>query len=112
DQVLREFDVDPSTGLIVNGHVPVRVDKGESPLKRSRKAITIDGAFSEAYGDHGYTLVLEPDRIVLAKHHHFESVEAALHEGVDIVPSVQVIRTFDRPRRMGDSDRGQAIRLE
>ena len=83
-----------------------------SPLKRSGKAITIDGAFSEAYGDHGYTLVLEADRIVLAKHHHFESVDAALHKGVDIVPSVQVIRTFDAPRLMGGSDRGESIRLE
>ncbi len=47
-------------GLIVNGHVPVKVEAGESPLKRSGKAITIDGAFSEAYGDYGYTLLLEP----------------------------------------------------
>lgn len=112
DQVLAEFGVDPATGLIVNGHVPVKVDKGESPLKRSGKAITIDGAFSEAYGDHGYTLVLEPGRIILAKHHHFASVDAALQDGVDIVPSVQVIRTLTQPRRMGDSDRGRSIRLE
>lgn len=112
EKVLEEFGVDPSTGLIVNGHVPVKVDKGESPLKRSGKAITIDGAFSEAYGDHGYTLVLEPGRIVLAKHHHFESVEAALRDGVDIVPSVQVIRTFDTRRRIRDSDRGRALGLQ
>jgi hypothetical protein len=52
----------PKDGLIVNGHVPVRSRRGESPIKRSGKAITIDGAFSEAYGDHGYTLVLEADR--------------------------------------------------
>ena len=78
DSVLTEFGVPSEDGLIVNGHVPVRVEKGESPLKRSGKAITIDGAFSEAYGDYGYTLVLEPNRIVLAEHHHFESVDAAL----------------------------------
>ena len=64
----------------------VKIEKGESPLKRSGKAITIDGAFSQAYGDHGYTLVLEPTRTLLAKHHHFESVEAAVRDGVDIVP--------------------------
>ena len=55
----------PARGLIVNGHVPVKIEKGEAPLKRSGKAITIDGAFSEAYGDHGYTLVLEADRTFL-----------------------------------------------
>jgi fructose-1,6-bisphosphatase-3 len=111
-KVLTEFGVEPVDGLIVNGHVPVKVEKGESPLKRSGKAITIDGAFSEAYGDYGYTLVLEATRIVLAEHHHFESVEAALRDGVDIVPRVQEIRVFDKPRCTRDTERGQRIRYE
>ena len=84
----REFGVDPERGLIVNGHVPVKIEKGESPIKRSGKAITIDGAFSEAYGDHGYTLVLEPDRIAAGRAPHFESVEAAVRDGEDIIPKV------------------------
>jgi fructose-1,6-bisphosphatase III len=33
DKVLSEFGVDPSQGMIVNGHVPVKVEKGESPLR-------------------------------------------------------------------------------
>ena len=109
EKVLREFGVSTVSGLIVNGHVPVKVDDGESPLKRSGKAITIDGAFSEAYGDYGYTLVLESDRIVLAEHHHFESVEAAIRDGVDIVPRVQTIRTFDTPKSTRDTERGERI---
>lgn len=114
NKVLSEFGMATDGGLIVNGHVPVKVETGESPLKRSGKAITIDGAFSEAYGDYGYTLVLEPNRIVLAEHHHFESVDAALRDGIDIVPTVQEIRTFDSPRRLSDTERGQRIgyRLE
>lgn len=109
DKVLVEFGMDPRDGLIVNGHVPVKVEEGESPLKRSGKAITIDGAFSEAYGGYGYTLLLEPDRIVLAQHSHFESVEAAVRDGVDIIPQVQTIRQFDAARRTGDTERGQRI---
>ena len=109
DKVLAEFGMDADGGLIVNGHVPVKVEAGESPLKRSGKAITIDGAFSEAYGDHGYTLLLEPDRIVLAQHSHFDSVEAAIRDGVDIVPKVQEIRAFDAPRCTRDTERGQRI---
>lgn len=112
DKVLAEFGVHPDRGLIVNGHVPVKIEDGESPLKRSGKAITIDGAFSEAYGDHGYTLVLESDRTILAKHHHFESVDAAIRDGVDIVPSVQVIREWDQPRRMAHTERGEQFRCE
>lgn len=110
DSVLEEFGMQIEGGLIVNGHVPVKVEAGESPLKRSGKAITIDGAFSEAYGDYGYTLVLEPNRTVLAEHHHFESVEAAIREGIDIVPKVQEIRVFDEPRRTSSTERGQRIR--
>ena len=110
EKVLAEFGVDPKEGLIVNGHVPVKIEAGESPLKRSGKAITIDGAFSEAYGDHGYTLVLEADRTLLARHHHFESVEAAVRDGVDIVPSVTVIRTWPQARRMADTERGKEFR--
>jgi len=111
DKVLKEFGVDSARGLIVNGHVPVKIEKGESPLKKSGKAITIDGAFSEAYGDHGYTLVLESDRTLLAKHHHFDSVEAAIRDGVDIVPEVQVVREFPT-RRTSETERGRAISAE
>ena len=107
--MLAEFGC-ARTGLIVNGHVPVKIDKGESPLKTGGKAITIDGAFSPAYGDHGYTLVLEADQTFLARHHHFESVEAAVRDGVDIIPTIATIREFDRPRQVGDTEEGARIR--
>ena len=109
ERVLQEFGCDRG-GLIVNGHVPVKIDAGESPLKRGGNAITIDGAFSEAYGDHGYTLVLESDRTFLARHHHFESVASAVLDGVDIIPSIATIREFDRPRRVADTEEGARIR--
>ena len=112
DKILTEFGVDPTSGLIVNGHVPVKIEAGESPIKRSGKAITIDGAFSEAYGDHGFTLVLEADRTLLAKHHHFESVDAAIRDGVDIVPSITVVREWSKPRRMADTERGEQFRCD
>jgi fructose-1,6-bisphosphatase-3 len=88
----------------------VQVEKGESPLKRSGKAITIDGAFSEAYGDHGFTLVLEAHRTFLAKHHHFESIEAALHQGADIIPNITVVREWKPSKRVADGQRGRLIR--
>ncbi len=112
DKIMTEFGADPERGLIVNGHVPVKIEKGESPLKRSGKAITIDGAFSEAYGDRGYTLVLEADRTFLACHHSFESVEAAVRDGVDIIPSVSVVRSWEHPRRMAETERGITFRCE
>jgi len=110
DKILEEFGVDPADGLIVNGHVPVAVEKGESPIKRSGKAITIDGAFSESYGDYGFTLVLEPHRTILAMHYHFESVEAAVLHGADIIPSITVVREWKQPKRVADSWRGRRIK--
>ncbi len=112
EKVLAEFGVDPEFGLIVNGHVPVKIEAGESPIKRSGKAITIDGAFSEAYGDHGFTLVLEASRTLLAKHHHFQSVDVAVREGVDIVPNITAVREWDQPRKMADTERGDQFRCD
>lgn len=109
EKLLEEFGVDPENGIIVNGHVPVKLEKGESPIKRSGKAVVIDGAFSEAYGDHGYTLVLEPHRTFLARHHHFESVEAAVRDGADIIPSITVVREWETPKLVSDSQRGRDL---
>ncbi len=112
ESVARELGADPEKVLIVNGHVPVKLEKGESPVKRSGLAVTIDGAFSEAYGDKGYTLVIDADRTYLAQHHHFESVEAAIEQGADIVPTIQDLRTCDPPRRVRDTTKGDELREE
>jgi fructose-1,6-bisphosphatase-3 len=111
-RVLAEFDLDPASGMIVNGHVPVKVEQGEQPLKDSQQAITIDGAFSEAYGDRGYTLILDHDGTRLAEHHHFESVTEALTQGADIIPKVQEVRRYDQARCVADTESGAAIRGE
>jgi len=95
--------------LIVNGHVPVKLEAGESPLKHSGMAVTIDGAFSEAYGDHGFTLVIGAERTTLAKHHHFESVQAAIERGADIVPEVEDVRVHANPLRVADSAHGAEL---
>jgi fructose-1,6-bisphosphatase-3 len=111
-RVCEELGGDRDHGLIVNGHVPVKIDAGESPLKRSGRAVTIDGAFSEAYGDKGYTLVLEAGRTVLAQHHHFESVEEAVAAGADIIPAVTEIEAHSPPRTVADTDKGDELRGE
>jgi len=98
--------------LIVNGHVPVKLEAGESPLKKSGMAVTIDGAFSQAYGDHGFTLIIGAERTYLAKHHHFESVETAIARGADIVPEIQDLRVHARPLRVADTARGAELAEE
>ncbi len=111
-RVLADFGVDQEHGLIVNGHVPVKIEKGESPMKKSGQAITIDGAFSEVYGDNGYTLVLDADRTYLAQHHHFESISEAITQGSDIIPTIQDVGVFNPPRRVADTSEGETLRHE
>ena len=96
--------------LVVNGHVPVKTEKGEQPVKRGGNAVTIDGAFSEAYGDRGYTLVLKPDRIDLAEHGKFPGVPAVLETGQDMVPTVHTIRSFKAVRTVSETDEGGKLR--
>ncbi len=111
-RVLREFGVDPERGYIINGHVPVKLEQGEAPIKRSHRAITIDGAFAAAYGDKGFSLVLAPDRLYLAQHHHFDGADAVVKKGDDLVPSVSDVEVYDRPRTVGDTERGDELRAE
>ena len=111
-RVGAELGVDDENLLIVNGHVPVKLEEGESPLKKSGLAVTIDGAFSEAYGDHGFTLVIDAHQTYLAKHHHFDSIDGAIERGSDIVPEIQVLRQQEQPIRVGATRRGAELREE
>jgi fructose-1,6-bisphosphatase-3 len=110
-KIARDFGVGDNV-LIVNGHVPVKIEKGENPVKRGGNAVTIDGAFSEAYGDHGYTLILDPSRIALAEHAHFDSVEDVIRAGWDMVPKVKTIRTYDKPRLVSETEAGESLRQQ
>jgi fructose-1,6-bisphosphatase III len=107
--VAAEFGVGPE-GLLVNGHVPVRVEKGEEPIRRGRAAVTIDGAFSESYGDRGYTLILGPEGVSIAELHHFKSIGDAITAGADIVPKVVTVRAYESTRRVSDTEQGEIIR--
>src|SRR5262249_22854696 len=111
-RVCAELGGDPENDLIVNGHVPVKIEQGESPVKRGGRAVTIDGAFSEAYGDKGYTLVLEAGRTALAQHHHFESVDQAVAAGAHIIPQVEDLAVFERPHTVAETEKGEELARE
>ncbi|MFK7912256.1 MAG: fructose-bisphosphatase class III [Akkermansiaceae bacterium] len=108
DRVCQEMGVDEG-GLIVNGHVPVRVEQGEVPVKRGGNAVTIDGAFSEAYGDRGYTLILSPTGDYLAEHHGFKDPVSVVRSGEDIVPTMRQVRAYGDTRLIKDTDKGKRI---
>ncbi len=48
EKILLEFGLDPKDSIILNGHVPVKIKDGESPVKGEGKLIVIDGGMSKA----------------------------------------------------------------
>jgi fructose-1,6-bisphosphatase III len=112
-KILQEFGLDPNTGHIINGHVPVKVNKGERPLKAGGKLIVIDGGFSKAYqkqtGIAGYTLVFNSYGLLLAAHQPFESAQRAIEEEADIESSTEVLETNRQRIRVRDTDLGREL---
>ena len=114
DMILEEFSLKTKRGHIINGHVPVKVKEGESPVKCDGKVIVIDGGFSKPYqkvtGIAGYTLIYNSYGLILAAHDPFESTEAAIEKERDIhSDSVIVKRTLER-KTVGDTDVGKVLK--
>jgi len=113
EKILQEFGLDPATGRIINGHVPVRTIKGETPLRANGKRFVIDGGFSKPYqektGIAGYTLIYNSHGIQLVEHESFESREQAVLSGSDI-HNRTLLQDFSGKRiRIKDTDKGKEL---
>lgn len=115
-KILQEFGLNPDTGRIINGHVPVKVTKGENPIKANGRLIVIDGGFSKAYqretGIAGYTLISNSRGLLLAAHQPFESTQKAVSEEIDIDTETEIIHTNAFRMRVSDTDRGREIQAQ
>ena len=112
-QILEDFGLSAATGRIVNGHVPVRTIKGETPMRANGKRFVIDGGFSKPYqektGIAGYTLIYNSHGIQLVEHESFESREQAVLSGNDI-QNRTLLQDFSRHRiRIKDTDQGKEL---
>ena len=113
EQILAEFGLDPQSGRIINGHVPVRTIKGETPLRANGKRFVIDGGFSKPYqektGIAGYTLIYNSHGIQLVEHESFESREQAIISGSDIHNRTLLQDFSGRRIRIKDTDKGKEL---
>ena len=95
DNILKAFGVTDPNRHIINGHVPVKAVKGESPIKANGRLMVIDGGFSQAYhhetGIAGYTLVYHSRGFQLVQHEPFTSTEDAIIRGTDIKDRKSVV---------------------
>lgn len=112
-KILSEFGLDPDQGRIVNGHVPVKVVKGESPIKAGGRLLVIDGGFSKAYqketGLAGYTLIYNSYGFLLASHLAFTSTQQALEADEDLVTKTEIVEANRARQRIADTDVGRQL---
>lgn len=114
DKILKEFGLEGEKVHIINGHVPVKLKSGESPVKCDGKMIVIDGGFSKTYrgttGIAGYTLISNSYGLTLTAHEPFESKELAIEEEIDIVSKREIVVSNERRMLVGDTDNGKKMR--
>lgn len=113
ENILKEFGLDPVNAHIINGHVPVRTNKGESPMRADGIRLVIDGGFSKPYhettGISGYTLIYNSHGLQLVEHEWFESKDKAIRTGADVHSRVQ-LEDFKYHRMLvRDTDRGKEL---
>ena len=114
NRILREFGLDENSSHIINGHVPVELKKGETPIKCGGKLLIIDGGFSKAYqgktGIAGYTLVANSHGMTLVAHEPFESAESAIRKESDIFSDSIIVETASSRIRVADTDIGTELK--
>lgn len=114
NKILMEFGLNTTHSHIVNGHVPVELKKGDSPIKCGGKLLIIDGGFSKAYqgktGIAGYTLVANSHGMRLVAHEPFESTEAAILHESDIFSDSVILETSNTRISVSDTDIGAELK--
>lgn len=114
--ILEEFGLDSKHGHIVNGHTPVRLGSGETPVHAGGKLLVIDGGFCSAYhertGIAGFTLVTSSTGMRIKAHRPFLGVGAALDRNADIQSNTRILETEPWPLKIADTDTGNQIRSQ
>ena len=116
EMLLKEFSLDGKHSHIINGHVPVRTTKGESPIKGGGKLIVIDGGFSKAYqstsGIAGYTLIFSSRHFRIVSHQPFEGKYAAIHNNRDIANDSVIFERMNTRMKVSETDEGRELQAQ
>jgi len=112
--LLREFGLDGPHCHIINGHIPVKAKKGESPIKGGGRLIVIDGGFCKAYqptsGIAGYTLIYDSRSYRIVSHQPFAGHERAVRDNFDITSTSEVFERLESRQHLSDTDMGRELR--
>ena len=109
EKILKEFGLDPSRSKILNGHVPVKIKDGESPIKGGGLLYVIDGGISKAYqkqtGIAGYTFIFNSRFMALAEHKPYSPLQ---EDGSQVFhsPVMKTVETLKERMLIIDTDKG------
>lgn len=113
DKVLAEFGISDPYAHIINGHMPVRVKDGESPISGNGKHIIIDGGLSKAYhqrtGIGGYTLMSNSHGLYLTTHAPFCKTREAIKRKIDLKSETTEVQLYKTRLRVKDTDNGKYL---
>jgi fructose-1,6-bisphosphatase-3 len=116
NRIFEEFGLNPANAHLINGHVPVKVKKGESPIKANGKLLVIDGGMSKAYqkvtGITGYTLIYNSYGLVLVAHEEFKSTTHVIEEEKDILSNITYLAQNPQRKTVEDTDSGKQLRQQ
>ena len=112
EKIIREFGLDPRTSKILNGHVPVKIKDGESPIKGGGLLYVIDGGISKAYqkqtGIAGYTFIFNSRFMALAEHKPYSPLQS---DGTQEFhsPVMKTVETMPERLLIIDTDQGAVL---
>lgn len=113
ESILREFGIDPEKGHILNGHVPVKIKDGESPIKGDGKLFVIDGGISKAYqkktGIAGYTFIYNSWIMALAEHKPYMPLQPDGSQEF-YAPRVFIVEELDKRVMVRDTDQAAGLK--
>lgn len=113
DALLKEFGLEGPHCHIINGHIPVKSKKGESPMKAGGKLLVIDGGFCKAYqkttGIAGYTLIYNSACFRLVSHEPFVGRANAIRENQDIASTSVVFERLESRMKIAGTDVGRQL---
>ena len=116
ERILKEFGLEGPHCHIINGHIPVKAKKGESPIKGGGRLIVIDGGFCKAYqptsGIAGYTLIYNSRNIRIVSHQPFEGRLEAIRYSHDIANNSLIFERMDARVKIAETDIGKKLQAQ
>ena len=116
EMILAEFGLKGPHCHIINGHMPVKSKKGESPIKGGGKLIVIDGGLCRAYqhttGIAGYTLIYNSACMRIVSHKPFDGKEKAIRKNKDISSSSDIFEWMDKRIKISETDIGVELQRQ